>query len=232
MHSGASAHVDGRNRSHVLTHARTRPRVVQGDFAGARERYSAALAAAPAARGAGAAALAAARAVYHANRAAAALQAGDARTARDDCDASLRLAPGAPKVLMRRARALEALEEVEAAHADAQAAADAAEDNSAIQKDAKGACYCAPRCQTRRCAAGALTLTPRAPPSTVSPARAAMVVRLQPAVDAAREKLKEETMEQLKGLGNSVLGMFGMSLDNFEAKKDPSTGSYSISFKQ
>lgn len=59
-----------------------------------------------------------------------------------------------------------------------------------------------------------------------------MVVRLQPAVDAAREKLKEETMEQLKGLGNSVLGMFGMSLDNFEAKKDPSTGSYSISFKQ
>lgn len=39
-------------------------------------------------------------------------------------------------------------------------------------------------------------------------------------------------MEQLKGLGNSVLGMFGMSLDNFEAKKDPSTGSYSISFKQ
>lgn len=69
-------------------------------------------------------------------------------------------------------------------------------------------------------------------PSTVSPARAAMVVRLQPAVDAAREKLKEETMEQLKGLGNSVLGMFGMSLDNFEAKKDPSTGSYSISFKQ
>lgn len=139
VHSDASAHVDGRNRSRVLTHARTRPRVVQGDFAGARERYSAALAAAPAARGAGAAALAAARAVYHANRAAAALQAGDARTARDDCDASLRLAPGAPKVLMRRARALEALEEVEAAHADAQAAADAAEDNSAIQKDAKGA---------------------------------------------------------------------------------------------
>lgn len=169
VHSGASAHVDGRNRSHVLTHARTRPRVVQGDFAGARERYSAALAAAPAARGAGAAALAAARAVYHANRAAAALQAGDARTARDDCDASLRLAPGAPKVLMRRARALEALEEVEAAHADAQAAADAAEDNSAIQKDAKGACYCAPRCQTRRCAAGALTLTPRAPPRPCPP---------------------------------------------------------------
>ena len=37
---------------------------------------------------------------------------------------------------------------------------------------------------------------------------------------------------KLKELGNSLLGKFGMSLDNFKAVKDPATGSYSISFQQ
>lgn len=37
---------------------------------------------------------------------------------------------------------------------------------------------------------------------------------------------------KLKELGNTVLGKFGMSLDNFKAEKDPNTGSYSINFKQ
>jgi hypothetical protein len=37
---------------------------------------------------------------------------------------------------------------------------------------------------------------------------------------------------KLKDLGNTVLGKFGMSLDNFKAEKDPETGSYSINFKQ
>ena len=32
--------------------------------------------------------------------------------------------------------------------------------------------------------------------------------------------------------GNGILGKFGMSLDNFKADKDPSTGSYNISFQQ
>lgn len=34
----------------------------------------------------------------------------------------------------------------------------------------------------------------------------------------------------LKGLGNSLLGHFGMSLDNFKAVQDPVTGSYSLSY--
>ena len=37
---------------------------------------------------------------------------------------------------------------------------------------------------------------------------------------------------KLKDLGNTVLGKFGMSLDNFKMDKDPNTGSYSINFKQ
>ena len=37
---------------------------------------------------------------------------------------------------------------------------------------------------------------------------------------------------KLKDLGNSLLGNFGMSLDNFKAVKDPASGSYSISFQQ
>jgi len=37
---------------------------------------------------------------------------------------------------------------------------------------------------------------------------------------------------KLKDLGNTVLGKFGLSLENFKAEKDPNTGSYSINFKQ
>lgn len=54
------------------------------------------------------------------------------------------------------------------------------------------------------------------------------VARLEKLEAERMETLKKETMEKLKGLGNSILGNFGMSLDNFKAEKDPKTGSYSI----
>ncbi|KAK8697486.1 hypothetical protein V6N13_113631 [Hibiscus sabdariffa] len=58
------------------------------------------------------------------------------------------------------------------------------------------------------------------------------IYRLEPLAAEKREKMKEEMIRKLKELGNSVLGRFGMSVDNFKAVKDPNTGSYSISFQR
>lgn len=58
------------------------------------------------------------------------------------------------------------------------------------------------------------------------------VAYLQKKEDERLEKLKAETFDKLKELGNSLLGNFGLSLDNFKAVQDPNTGSYSISFEQ
>ena len=44
--------------------------------------------------------------------------------------------------------------------------------------------------------------------------------------------MRAEMMAKLKSLGNSILGNFGLSTDNFKAEKDDATGSYNIQFVQ
>ena len=63
-------------------------------------------------------------------------------------------------------------------------------------------------------------------------AASAKLRALAPVLEAKREALKAEMMATLKGFGNSLLGKFGLSLDNFKAEQDPATGSYSIQFVQ
>eukprot|EP00877_Chromochloris_zofingiensis_P001372 jgi/Chrzof1/11235/Cz05g28300.t1 len=58
-----------------------------------------------------------------------------------------------------------------------------------------------------------------------------IVQQLEPVVQERQEKMKEEMMGKLKDLGNTLLGKFGLSLDNFKTEKDPNTGSYSIKFQ-
>jgi len=58
------------------------------------------------------------------------------------------------------------------------------------------------------------------------------VSRLEKAHEKKMEKLKDEALGKLKELGNTILGNFGMSLDQFNMKQDPATGSWSISMGQ
>jgi len=52
--------------------------------------------------------------------------------------------------------------------------------------------------------------------------------RLEPLAKEQFEKQKKEVMGQLKTMGDSVLGWFGMSTDDFQMVQDPKTGSYSV----
>ena len=45
-------------------------------------------------------------------------------------------------------------------------------------------------------------------------------------------KLKDEALGKLKDLGNSILGNFGMSLDNFKMTQDPTSGGWNISMQK
>ncbi|XP_074372620.1 uncharacterized protein LOC141713212 [Apium graveolens] len=66
-------------------------------------------------------------------------------------------------------------------------------------------------------------------PSNIGVKRSA--VRLESLASEKREKMKEEMIGKLKDVGNTILGKFGMSVDNFKAVQDPKTGSYSLSYQ-
>ncbi|ETW07294.1 hypothetical protein H310_01849 [Aphanomyces invadans] len=56
--------------------------------------------------------------------------------------------------------------------------------------------------------------------------------RLSAVVAERQEKMKAEMLDKLKGFGNTILGKFGLSTDNFQMVQDPATGSYNINFTQ
>lgn len=58
-----------------------------------------------------------------------------------------------------------------------------------------------------------------------------IIKQLEPQVRERQERLKEEMLGKLKELGNTVLGKFGLSLDNFKTEQDPASGGYSIKFQ-
>jgi hypothetical protein len=162
-------------------------------------------------------------AIYYGNRAAARLSLGAFEGALWDCDRALELRPAYSKVVARRATVLEKLGLIDEAMKDAQVVASEASSSGGAARSAA----------------------------------AQTVARLEAAIKDRDEKLKvcvvsflridagkgsspsspsfssqNEMFDKLKGLGNSILGRFGFSLDNFKAVKDPSTGSYNISFQQ
>lgn len=59
----------------------------------------------------------------------------------------------------------------------------------------------------------------------------ASLSRIQPKLEQAGEKEKEEMLGKLKNVGNQFLGLFGLSTDNFQLQQQDG-GGYSINFKQ
>ena len=57
------------------------------------------------------------------------------------------------------------------------------------------------------------------------------IKELQKAIEERNEKQKAEVMDGLKTIGNSVLGYFGLSLNNFKLEQGAG-GGYNVSFKQ
>ncbi|CAE6366162.1 unnamed protein product [Rhizoctonia solani] len=72
------------------------------------------------------------------------------------------------------------------------------------------------------------TLLDLLPPSSKGPVRLTLA-RLKPRVQEAKEKETAEMMGKLKDLGNSVLGRFGLSTNNFQFTPN-GQGGYGINF--
>lgn len=58
------------------------------------------------------------------------------------------------------------------------------------------------------------------------------IKKLEKRIEERNEKMKDEMLGKLKDIGNTILGKFGMSLDNFKLNKDPNSGGYNISFQR
>jgi hypothetical protein len=66
-------------------------------------------------------------------------------------------------------------------------------------------------------------------PSATRPDVQAAIARLEPKAKQAAEREKDEMISKLKGLGDSILGNFGLSTNNFKFTQQPG-GGYSMNF--
>jgi hypothetical protein len=54
---------------------------------------------------------------------------------------------------------------------------------------------------------------------------------LEPRIEEAQKREMGEMVDKMKGLGNSILGRFGLSTDNFKFEPN-GQGGYSLNFSQ
>ena len=163
-------------------------------------------------------------AIFHANRAAVFIQLQHYDKAIEDCTVSILLHSKYIKAWVRRGQAYEQKEQYDLALSDAKTVLTLATQH---QKQNQ---------QQQQPSPSTLSTTTRTTTTTISTQQLRQyhqaVQRLEQLEAKRLEQLKTETMDKLKDLGNSILGNFGLSLDNFKAVQDPQTGSYSISFDQ
>jgi tetratricopeptide (TPR) repeat protein len=186
------------------------------------------------------------RATCYCNRAACHVALNQWEDALWDCDRALELKPAYTKAHSRRAAALEHLSLLDEALADFQAATvqdpasapTLAKDIERVKKliEARDEKLKVRGPRANRSTSSQIHLLPLylcilriapPPPPLRCSRRPQTRFRCPP-----RLFFQEDMFGKLKDLGNSLLGKFGMSLDNFKAVKDPATGSYSISFQQ
>ncbi|KAL3925080.1 MAG: hypothetical protein SGILL_000636 [Bacillariaceae sp.] len=162
-------------------------------------------------------------AVYYCNRAATSMYMERYNEAIEDSDIAILLNSRYTKAYTRRSVAFEKTERTEEALRDAKRALELEPSNTALRKSVLRLQKIEDeRLETLKVRQGGgaddtLTLTTRTRHLTHG---------------LLHHLLQEETMSKLKDLGNSLLGNFGLSLDNFQTVQDPNTGSYSISFNQ
>ena len=170
-------------------------------------------------------------ATLHCNRAAALLRLGRAVEAGAAASAALALHPRYAKALLRRSAAAEAAGSEgapAAALADAREAAACAAPGSA---EASAAASAVARLEPLAAAAAE-----KAKAEMIGEKKRKLALAASPSIQpfpfVSRRLSLSSSSGKLKDLGNTLLGKVGLSLDNFKAVQDPSTGSYSISFQQ
>ncbi|CAO3589149.1 unnamed protein product [Absidia cylindrospora] len=172
------------------------------------------------------------RAVYAANMAACYLKLNQAKEAKTQCDIALDLDPLYIKAKLRRAQANERLSSPPSSSALSDALKDyqdLLDQHNGVKKQQQQQ----PKGEDgKETTTTTTTITvPRVPLDKATLSTCQRAVRdLPPRIKIQMEKEKEEMMGKLKELGNTVLGKFGLSTDNFQFQQDPTSGNYSMNF--